>query len=80
MTLFRLLLPVLLGLFFLWKAYRNRIFLLGIPFLQVMGNSVFFDQLKVVLDTGEFYLSGKYSGMALYCLDGICESFDSCKT
>jgi len=33
--------------FFLWKSLSQRIFLLGLPFLMYMGESVFFDKVKI---------------------------------
>jgi hypothetical protein len=47
LTLFRLLLPASLVIFFSWKSFHCRIFLLGIPFLQVMGNSIFLEKLII---------------------------------
>jgi hypothetical protein len=41
-----ILLPAALALYFLYRAMKKPVFLLGIPFLQVMGMSVFFDELK----------------------------------
>jgi hypothetical protein len=41
------LLPVLLLLYFLWRSLRQRVFLLGLPFLMDMYYSVFFDRLKI---------------------------------
>ena len=42
----RLLLPSRLLLYFLWRSLRQRVFLLGLPFLMDMYYSVFFDRLK----------------------------------
>jgi hypothetical protein len=42
----RILLPSLLLLYFLWRSSRQRIFLLGLPFLMDMYYSIFFDRLK----------------------------------
>ena len=47
MGLLRLAVPAALLLWFLWKARTNRLCLLGIPVLMVMGQSVFFDNMKV---------------------------------
>lgn len=33
--------------YFLWKSLKMRIYLLGLPFLMYMGESVFFDRVKV---------------------------------
>ena len=41
------LLPALLLLYFLWRSLRQRIFLLGVPFLMDMYYSLFFDRLKI---------------------------------
>jgi len=40
------LLPLLLLLYFLWRSLRQRVFLLGLPFLMDMYYSVFFDRLR----------------------------------
>ena len=42
MSLVRYALPSLLLLYFLWRALRQRVFLLGIPFLMFMSYSIFF--------------------------------------
>ena len=41
-----LVLPLVLLLYFLWRSLRQRVFLLGLPFLMDMYNSVFFERLK----------------------------------
>jgi hypothetical protein len=46
MSLVRYALPSLLLLYFLWRALRQRVFLLGIPFLMFMSYSIFFDRMK----------------------------------
>ncbi len=46
LNLIRLLLPLCILGYFLVKARHQPIFLLGIPFLMAMGNSIFFDYLK----------------------------------
>lgn len=46
MVLAKLALATALLAWFLWKARTNRLFLLGIPFLMVMGESVFFDRMR----------------------------------
>jgi hypothetical protein len=33
--------------FFLWKSLSKRIYLLGLPFLMFMGESIFFDRVKI---------------------------------
>lgn len=43
----RTLLPAVLLLYFLWRSMRQRIFLLGLPFLMDMYFSIFFDRLKL---------------------------------
>lgn len=54
MNLLRLALPVaLLGLC-LWRARVNRLFLLGIPLLMVMGQSVFFTRMRPFWMPGRF--------------------------
>lgn len=45
MGLLRLAIPAALLLWFLWKARRNALFLLGIPVLMVMRGSVFFENM-----------------------------------
>jgi hypothetical protein len=52
----RLLLPIGLAAYCFIRAVRRPIFLLGIPFLQVMRVSVFFDALKL------FWLPGAWGG------------------
>jgi len=39
-------LPTALLLYFLWRSLRQRVFLLGLPFLMDMYHSVFFDRLR----------------------------------
>lgn len=46
MNTVRLVLPTVLLLYFLWRAMRQRVFLLGLPFLMDMYYSVFFDRLR----------------------------------
>jgi len=46
MNTVRLVLPTVLLLYFLWRSLRQRVFLLGLPFLMDMYYSVFFDRLK----------------------------------
>lgn len=46
MSLIRLGLPTALLLYFIWRALRQRIFILGIPFLMYMYFSVFFEKMK----------------------------------
>lgn len=43
----RLALPALLLLYFVGRSARQRIFLLGVPFLMYMTNAVFFDTMKI---------------------------------
>ena len=47
MGLVRYAVPGLLLLYFLARSTRQRVFLLGIPFLMYMGNSVFFENAKI---------------------------------
>lgn len=42
----RMVLPAVLLVYFLWRSTRQRIFLLGLPFLMTMYYSIFFDGLK----------------------------------
>lgn len=46
MNLVRLGVPVALLAWFLWRARINRLFILGIPVLMVMGSSIFFDRMR----------------------------------
>ena len=46
MNTIRLVLPSVLLLYFLWRSMRQRIFLLGLPFLMDMYYSVFFESLR----------------------------------
>ena len=46
MEVVRVLLPFALAAYFLWRARTNRLFLLGIPFLQMMQYSVFFEKAR----------------------------------
>ena len=41
-------------LWFLWRARENRLFLLGIPVLMVMGEAVFFDRMRPFWTPGRF--------------------------
>ncbi len=54
MNTIRLVLPTVLLLYFLWRSLRQRVFLLGLPFLMNMYYSVFFDRLK------PFWLPGRF--------------------
>jgi hypothetical protein len=55
MGLLRQLLPYLLVLFFLYKANKQPLFLLGIPFLMFMSNSIFFENAKPFQIPGSLY-------------------------
>lgn len=55
MGLIRQILPYLLVLFFLYKANKHPLFLLGIPFLMFMSNSVFFENAKLFQIPGSIY-------------------------
>ena len=46
MSAVRLMLPVLLLVYFIWRSRQQRVFLLGLPFLMDMYYSIFFDGLK----------------------------------
>lgn len=47
MSLFGAALALVLLAYFLWKSLSMRVFLLGLPFLMYMGESVFFDKVKI---------------------------------
>ncbi len=47
MSLLRIAVPLALLALFLWRARTSPIYLLGIPFLQIMGQSVFMEHLRV---------------------------------
>ena len=51
----RHILPYLLVLFFLFKANKHPLFLLGIPFLMFMSNSIFFENAKPFHIPGSLY-------------------------
>jgi hypothetical protein len=55
----RLALPAVLALWFVWKARRNPLFLLGIPVLMVMRGSVFFENAK------PFWMPGRFDPVVL---------------
>jgi len=55
MGLIRHILPYLLVLFFLYKANKQPLFLLGIPFLMFMSSSVFFENAKPFQVPGSLY-------------------------
>jgi hypothetical protein len=55
MGLIRNILPYLLVLFFLFKANKQPLFLLGIPFLMYMSNSIFFENAKPFQIPGSLY-------------------------
>lgn len=42
----RLVVPTALLLWFLWRARVNRLFLLGVPLLMMMGQSIFFTSMR----------------------------------
>ena len=46
MSALRLVLPLALLAYFLWRSRRQRLFLLGVPFLMDMYYSIFFEHLK----------------------------------
>jgi hypothetical protein len=51
----RIVIPYALAAYFIYKGRRNRIFLLGIPFLMYMGASVFFGNAR------PFWIPGRFS-------------------
>jgi hypothetical protein len=55
MGLVRHILPYLLVLFFLYKANKQPLFLLAIPFLMFMSNSIFFENAKPFQIPGNLY-------------------------
>ena len=55
MGLIRHIFPYLLILFFLYKANKQPLFLLGIPFLMYMSNSIFFENAKPFQIPGNLY-------------------------
>lgn len=46
MSMLRLAVPAVLLLYFVTRSFRERVFLLGIPFLMYMSTSVFFEKAK----------------------------------
>jgi hypothetical protein len=56
LNIFRYILPYSLALYFIWRSRKQRLFLLGIPFLQVMGNSIFFENVRI------FWIPGSFDG------------------
>lgn len=54
MEIIRKILPYLFVLFFIIKANKNSLYLLGIPFLMFMSNSIFFENAKI------FNIPGRY--------------------
>ena len=54
MSVLRIAVPLGLLALFLWRARMSPIYLLGIPFLQIMGQSVFLEHLRV------FELGGRF--------------------
>ena len=55
MNLIRFALPAILLLFFAARSFRQRVFLLGIPFLMFMSDSVFFQNAQI------FWVPGRFS-------------------
>jgi hypothetical protein len=55
MGMVRHILPYILVLFFLYKANKQPLFLLGIPFLMFMSSSVFFENAKPFQIPGSLY-------------------------
>jgi hypothetical protein len=58
--LFKLLLPYILVLFFLAKGLKESLFLLGIPFLLFMSDSLFFDSAQL------FHIPGSLDNYLLF--------------
>lgn len=61
LTVFRFALPTLILMYFLYMSTRARVYLLGLPFLMFMSNSIFFDRVKVFwmpgrLDTADLIM------------------------
>ena len=65
MDVVRVLLPLALAAYFLWRARTNRLFLLGIPFLQMMRYSVFFENARPFWTPGRL---GPLGAMMLWLL------------
>jgi len=58
--LFRLALPYCFLLFFVYKGIRQPLYLLGIPFLMFMSESIFVDTAKV------FHIPGRFNDQLLF--------------
>jgi hypothetical protein len=56
MNAVRLLLPTVLVIWFLWKARRNILFLLGLPIMMSMYYSIFFQDMRPFWTPGRFTL------------------------
>ena len=54
-AIFRLVFPYLLTLFFVVKGIKKPLFLLGIPFLMFMSESIFFDGVKLFKIPGSLF-------------------------
>lgn len=54
MVLAKLALATALLVWFVWRARGNRLFLLGVPVLMVMGESVFFNRMRPFWTPGRF--------------------------
>src|SRR6185437_11901516 len=68
MGLVRHILPYLLVLFFLYKANKQPLYLLGIPFLMFMSNSIFFENAKPFQIPGSLYSQLMFIWMILLWL------------
>jgi hypothetical protein len=62
MSSLMLLFPLAALAYFLWRATKSRIFLLGIPFLQFFRQSVFFEDVRV------FWIPGRLSTVTITML------------
>jgi hypothetical protein len=59
MNYLKLVIPAALLLYFIYRSFGERIFLLGIPFLMYMKQAVFFEKMK------PFWIPGKIGGTPL---------------
>jgi hypothetical protein len=57
-----LLFPLAAVAYFVWQATKSRIFLLGIPFLMIFRQSVFFEDVRV------FWVPGRFSTVTMTML------------
>jgi hypothetical protein len=59
MNTVHLVLPSALLLYFLWRSLRQRVFLLGLPFLMDMNDSVFFNRLTLFWVPGQWAVADR---------------------